>query len=182
MGLFRRKQGRHALGAAVTSIPSGPPAPPVDVLARFAVPPAAAPEVAAAPVHAPVATVATLPTAEPDTASSIAALLASGEAWAAPADVAPTPALLVVPAPAPAAEAPAVAYPPPAAEPATARTSLEAALAELLPLQAHAEPAPAPQQVRVQLGFRDGTSTTLDPLSSQALALEELAQSLTRRD
>ncbi len=78
----------------------------------------------------------------------------------------------------------AAAAPAPATQPVApgARTSLEAALAELLPLQVRVEQAPAPQQVRVQLGFRDGTSTTLDPSSSQALALEELAQSLTRRD
>jgi hypothetical protein len=38
MGLFRRKAGRHELGAAVTAIPSVPAAPPVDL-------PAAAPRV-----------------------------------------------------------------------------------------------------------------------------------------
>jgi hypothetical protein len=32
----------------------------------------------------------------------------------------------------------------------------------------------------VQLGFRDGTSTALDPGSSDARALEELARTLTR--
>lgn len=52
-----------------------------------------------------------------------------------------------------------------------------------------AEPLPAPATIgvpifapRVQLGFRDGTSTTLEPGSDQFRALEELAQSLTRRD
>jgi hypothetical protein len=33
---------------------------------------------------------------------------------------------------------------------------------------------------RVELGFRDGTSTALDPGSSDARALEELARTLTR--
>ena len=70
-----------------------------------------------------------------------------------------------------------------APEPAADRSSLEAALAELLPGSAEQpEAAPVPAAPRVQLGFRDGTSTTLDPSSSQSRALEELAQSLTRRD
>ncbi len=51
------------------------------------------------------------------------------------------------------------------------------------PQPAHT-PAPpaAPVPPRVQLGFRDGTSTTLDPESTQSRALEQLAQTLTRRD
>ncbi|MCW2679026.1 MAG: hypothetical protein JWM62_427 [Frankiales bacterium] len=61
----------------------------------------------------------------------------------------------------------------------SARTSLQAALAQLLPAQTEVHATSTP---RVQLGFRDGTSTTLEPGSSQSLALEHLAQSLTRRD
>ncbi|TAL22574.1 MAG: hypothetical protein EPN99_05755 [Frankiales bacterium] len=211
MGLFRRTpKGKHALGAAVTSIPSGPlrvAAPP----AMAVQPPAPPPAVRAAPV-------------EPSVMASISELLASGEAWASElADVPalPTPAaepapvaqVPTVPAPlppvgvaAPAYESPpaplveavpvapaplppvvpappVVSLPPavplPAAEELSARASLQAALADLLPQQ---EPVPVPSVARVQLGFRDGTSASLDPDSEQALALELLAQSLTRRD
>lgn len=52
-----------------------------------------------------------------------------------------------------------------------------------------ARPEPSPTEAappvalpRVQLGFRDGSSTSLDPSSTQSQALEQLAQSLTRRD
>lgn len=41
------------------------------------------------------------------------------------------------------------------------------------------ETAPA---TRVQLGFRDGTTASLDPGSDEASALEELARILTGRD
>ena len=53
--LLRRPRGRHALGAAVTSVPSAP--------LRLVAPAAAvpAPTVPAAPVRSPEATVATLP-------------------------------------------------------------------------------------------------------------------------
>jgi hypothetical protein len=78
------------------------------------------------------------------------------------------------------AVAPAPAVPSPAGT-TSARSALEAALDQLLPQQGSAADA-EPQPLRVQLGFRDGTSTTLDPASSQALALEQLAQSLSRRD
>jgi hypothetical protein len=47
-----------------------------------------------------------------------------------------------------------------------------------------AAPAPAPEPVpsgpRVELTFRDGSSASLDP--TQARALDEIAQVLTRRD
>jgi hypothetical protein len=88
-----------------------------------------------------------------------------------------------------------------ASEGASARLALDHALTELMlidadaplsaaPLAAAAVPQPVPPQPavvpaavpRVQLGFRDGTSTTLDPSSDQSQALELLAQSLTRRD
>ncbi len=38
-----------------------------------------------------------------------------------------------------------------------------------------------PTGVRVELGFRDGTSACLDPASVEAQALDALAQLLTRR-
>ena len=67
------------------------------------------------------------------------------------------------------------------------RPLLEAALAELLPQQPespheaenHSGLASTP---RVQLGFRDGTCTDLDPTSDQSQLLQQLAQSLTHRD
>jgi hypothetical protein len=40
---------------------------------------------------------------------------------------------------------------------------------------------PTPSGARVELGFRDGTTTTLPPESAQAVALEELAGLLIRR-
>jgi hypothetical protein len=75
----------------------------------------------------------------------------------------------------------------------SAQQALEEALATLLVTSDNDLPAAPPAEVegpavpatlppRVQLGFRDGTSTSLDPSSSQSQALEELAQSLTRRD
>ena len=62
----------------------------------------------------------------------------------------------------------------------------DAAAAELLADQFSDElgdggPA-VPPPARVQLGFRDGTSTALDPESDQSQALQELARSLVRRD
>ena len=78
--------------------------------------------------------------------SSIAELIATGEAWATE---------------------PIAAAPP----------RVAAVVAPPTPAQAAVPIAP-----RVQLGFRDGSSTTLEPGSSQSRALEELAQSLTRRD
>ncbi|MCU1591082.1 MAG: hypothetical protein JWP11_2338 [Frankiales bacterium] len=72
MGLFRRKpRGRHALGAAVTSLPSAPVAP--------------------APA-APPPPVAVEPVGEPDLLTSIAQLIASGEAWNEPVPAAVVPA------------------------------------------------------------------------------------------
>lgn len=146
MGLFRRKpRGKHALGAAVTSIPSPGLTLPVAV-----VPPA----VAAPEPFAAEAVDAAEPVAEPDLMESIATLLATGGAWA---------------------EVPAPLDPARVSEPARGAPSqgIEPVL-----------PAPPPVQAtlpRVQLCFRDGTSTALEPGSSQSLALEQLAQSLTRR-
>lgn len=205
MGLFRRApRGKHALGAAVTSIPSAP--------LRVAAPLAAAMQPQAPP---PVVE------AESSMMASISELIASGEAWASdledfhalhtpaaePAPAAPVP---TVPAPLPPVEVAAPAYDPPPApvfeavpvapaplppvvpappvvtlpsvEEPSARASLQAALADLLPQQEAVDTYPSPAAPRVQLGFRDGTSASLDPDSEQALALELLAQSLTRRD
>lgn len=81
----------------------------------------------------------------------------------------------------PVVPAPPVVSLPPAEEP-SARASLQAALADLLPQQEAPAVYPSPAAPRVQLGFRDGTSASLDPGSEQALALELLAKSLTRRD
>ncbi len=177
MALFRRtSKGRHALGAAVTSIQSGP-------LQVHVPPPLAAPR---PPVAAPppeTSWAAAVP--EPDVMTSIADLIASGQAWN------------TEPAPPPAwrepVEVPAAVPPPPAPAPAVpARPALEAALADLLPVQPdgaaptgpprEAAFVPTPTEPCVQLGFRDGTSTSLDPSSSQSRALQELAQTLTRRD
>lgn len=156
MAWFRRKAaGRHVLGAAVTCIPAGPPTPaavPAGPLAAVPAGPFAAEPVGPAPVP--------VETGPADLMGSIAALLASGEAWASPGARPAAPQAAAEPRPVPAPDAP-LASPP-------ARTS--------------DAPEPAVQQRRVQLGFRDGSSTTLDPTSSQSLELEELAASLTRRD
>jgi hypothetical protein len=181
VGLFgRRAGGRHALGAAVTSIPSGP------------VPVAVAPSA----VSPPVAVVPSDPVPEPAPGTrgpllidEITALLASGEAWAGPeVETSWSPvALSVAPPPVVRSELGGDAHdaaravtarsgrqPVLAPEPGgrTARPMRESALTDLLPAQPHGP--------RVQLGFRDGTTTALDPASSQSLALEELAQSLRR--
>jgi hypothetical protein len=46
----------------------------------------------------------------------------------------------------------------------------------VVPPQVATTPGP-----RVELGFRDGTTTCLDPGSAEAQALDELARLLTRR-
>jgi hypothetical protein len=136
LGLLRRtSKGRHALGTAVTSIPSAPPAAPV---------PARLPAETLPPVA---------PAAEPPLRTSIAELIATGEAWRSHVPELP-----------PLADPPAVA---------AAAPPLPAAVAVARPTRFDA---------RVQLGFRDGSTTTLDADSEQALALALLAQSLTRRD
>jgi hypothetical protein len=161
MGLFgRRSKGRHALGAAVTSIPFGPvrlsagtPAPPV-------VP-------GGVPAGTPTAAVVEL-----DVSSSIAALIATGEAWCSEAEIV---ADLRAPVVAPVLDEPVVA---PAVQPVAAAVAPVAVPAPPPPISA----ATAPSPPRIQLGFRDGTSTTLEADSEEALALELLAQSLTRLD
>lgn len=173
--------------------------------------PAAAPPVVVTPVAPEVATeIAQLiasgeawrpPTPAPAVApvtlvpAPCAELPAAAEAQR---DVDQVPQVVLSPAPEPASPAPSVAVPVPVASgPAappvglpqqsdgTARGLLEAALAELTDPQEAAAPAAraeVPTPRRVQLGFRDGTSAELDPASTQALALEELAQSLTRKE
>jgi hypothetical protein len=138
VGLFgRRVRGRHALGAAVTSIPSGPV--PVALVPPAASPPVAAVLSGAVPEPAPA------PSA-PQVIDQIEALLPSDAVWPVPV---PVPDVLPVGA--------AVAV-------------------------AQTEPSWSPPVLgRVQLGFRDGSSAALDPSSSHSQALEELAQSLTRR-
>jgi len=104
---------------------------------------------------------------------SIAALIASGEAWAQ------TPAAaLVVPA----------AVLPPFAMPVQA-VPVQAVPVQAVPVHAvpvHTVPVylPAPERhgTRVSIGFRDGTTAVLDRDSEQAAALEELAALLSLRD
>lgn len=161
MGWFRRKpSGKHALGAAVTSIPSGPLM--LAVSGPTAAPPAPVLVPPPGPVIAPVTHASAI---EPDLMTSITELLATGEAGAVTSPVALA-----------------------ATSQTSARSSLQAAMVQLLPPRGDepetpaGPPVEAPAAARVQLGFRDGTSTTLEPGSSQALALEQLAQSLSRRE
>jgi hypothetical protein len=70
---------------------------------------------------------------------------------------------------------------PPASLPAAPTFAVPApALAAPAPALAVPAPEPAPSGPRVELTFRDGSSASLDP--TQARALEEIAQVLTRRD
>ena len=223
MRWFRRSKGRHALGAAVTALPSGPvaatwspppwaarttgapdPSAPAGLAEPAATVPAA--RVVAAMVPAPVLPVSVLPVPvlpvpvlppasvcaavtvpmsqsvlasdvpravtvaaqePPDEAvvdprdelfDSIAALIASGEAWAQTPAAAP-----VVPA----AVLPAFAMP------------VQAMPVQAVPVYI---PAPEPHGTRVSIGFRDGTTAVLDRDSEQAAALEELAALLSLRD
>jgi hypothetical protein len=175
LGLFGRKKGRHALGAAVTSIPAGPP-------------PALFPTAyeAPAPVAEQIADPVTVPAAPATTAGVVADLLLTGE-WAAapafapvaaPVEIAPEPTTARVPVQhAPEPVTVRSDRPPPATAPLVAATPRPA------PTPLPAAPAlQVPTPPRVQLGFRDGTSTTLAADSEQAVALELLAQLLTRRD
>ena len=93
---------------------------------------------------------------------SIAALIASGEAWSQP-PVAP----LVVPV----QVVPAV-------------VPVQAAPVQAAPVQVGLvhTPAAEPHGSRVSIGFRDGTTAVLARDSEQAAALEELAALLSLRD
>ena len=55
------------------------------------------------------------------------------------------------------------------------------AVAPTVPAAAALAPTPALPSSRVQLGFRDGSTASLEPGSEQAVALEVLAGHLTRR-
>jgi hypothetical protein len=90
------------------------------------------------------------------------------------------PAAPVVAQPLLAGPAPTVVAPPPAPAP---QPALDWSFPELHPAPPPAPPMPeqpvAPGP-RVELTFRDGTSASLD--ATQARALDEIAQVLTRRD
>ena len=124
MAFWRRSKGRHALGAAVTSLPAAPVRPVAPSMGLPATPVPAAPAVVEPALIAP-------PVWQP-------------------------PAVVVPPQPAPDWSFPEL-------HPAAA-TPVEV----------------APAGPRVELTFADGTSAALDP--SQAKALDEIAQVLTRRD
>ena len=127
MAFWRRSKGRHALGAAVTSIPAAP----------RAAAPVPVPPVPPAPPPA-------LPTSPP---------AVPAQAPSPVADWAPAPVTDWAPAPVSEWSFPELVRP---------------------------APEPAPVGPRVELTFRDGSSASLDP--TQARALEEIAQVLTRRD
>jgi hypothetical protein len=151
LSLFRRRKGRHQLGAAVTSIPSVPVAPrpllPSDL-----------PTAVAGPVASPHE--------EPEPTAALP-MPPAAEAFLGT----PNP---LVPGAVPVVDAPPTAV-------------VEVRVAEVPAPPATVVPEPAPTGVvpagpRVELGFRDGSRTSLDPASEQARALDELASVLTRRD
>ena len=164
--LFRRSRGKHARGAAPVSVPR--------------------PSLS-------------LPLAAPGRARLGAAVtgLPSSAPTASPLLPPPTPAEAVRPAPAPlpAPDAPllsAPAVPPPPAAPAygvapvpppaVPTPVLTAPLPPAAAAPGPTAPAPVPPArvgPHVELGFRDGSHTALDPDSEQALALAELAAVLT---
>jgi len=188
MGWFRWSRGRHALGApkrVVEPVVVVPPFVPVPVASNlsFFSPVGSAAVTTPAPAQptelaVPVAVEAVPPPthlAEPtpavdteDLLGSIAALIVSGQAWVE------TPVVPVQ------RTAPVVAAPP------QARTFAPALVPQLpvptAAVEAAAVEPPAPRVSRVQLGFRDGTTASLDPDSAQAAALEELALLLSLRD
>jgi hypothetical protein len=151
--LFRRRpRGRHALGGAVTGIPSQP-------LAPYA--PAPVPTVGPEPVAAAATAVpapSAQPATEPSVLSSIAQLLATGEAWADPTRELP--------------QLPPVREVSWAERVAPAGDRSSAPVAVTVP----SGTTPGP---RISLGFRDGSSAALDPASEHAAALEQLARTLT---
>lgn len=123
-----------------------------------------------------------------DLMGSIAALIVSGEAWVdSPVLPVQRPAV-----PVPAAQAMTFA-PAPVARLPVQPVTVEVLSAghppvERLPVEHLAvghrpvEPEPLAPISRIQLGFRDGTTASLDPDSEQAAALEELALLLSLRD
>jgi len=196
MGWFRRSRGRHALGAPkrvveavvvpAVVVPAFVPMPVASDLSFFAPGSAAVMRPASEPTElvVPVAVGAVAPPthlAEPtpavdtdDVLSSIAALIVSGEAWVESPVVPGQRAVPVVAAP---PRAMTFASPPVA----VAQLPVPPMHVEDVELPA-AEYMAAPPVSRVQLGFRDGTTASLDPDSEQAAALEELALLLSLRD
>ena len=83
-----------------------------------------------------------------------------------------------------AAPAAAAVIPSPAAPAAAAAIRPSAAPAAAVMGPAAVPPADVARAARpmVSLGFRDGSTETLDPASSQACALQQLASSLTATD
>jgi hypothetical protein len=144
-----RPHGRHALGAAVTGLPTAP-VQSTPLLVEQQVP---APEQA---LDSP-----TVP------------------APRQPPHLPPAPLPVPVQAPPPAAAAPPVAAPPVAAPPVTAPPA--PAPPPVVAPPAAAAP-PRPRGPRVQLGFADGTYSTLDPTSDAARALAAVVDQLTAGD
>jgi hypothetical protein len=152
--LRREPRGRHALGAAVTAIPTAPPRPtpvpvPLDAWSSWSAP--------GAPQPVPHAAVPPVPSAVP-----------------APY-VPPDPPVDAVTEPAP-VTAPALPVLP--VQPVDLEPSL-LDLAGTLPSQPVQAPPPARTGPRVELGFADGTFRMLDPSSSAAQALSDLVGELT---
>lgn len=199
----RRRVGRHALGAAAGNAPSrtsvaalwSPTAVGKAVAtARSAVmsgipdmPFAAVlPPVPAAATVPPIPAAAVLPPAPAEvTLPSVPAAFALPPVPVAP-PLPPEPAVVTLP-PARSAAAALPQVPPRLLEPPAAKLPLIPPPVFAMPLVpqpvfAMAVGGLAPASPRVQLGFRDGSSTSLDPLSSQSLALEQLAESLSQRD
>jgi hypothetical protein len=196
MRWFRKEpRGRHALGAAVTSIPTGPLPPVVPGQAR-----AAAAQPVPAAVVVPVQPLPPLPAPSPVPGPVAPAVAATPPA----APVTPLTATPQRPVTLPAVPVP-VAAPPPAVDPLVAPLELldvvpvagpllvedaarHAPVARLEPVPTPAAAAPPPPSVdvpapagpRVELGFSDGSSRTLDPQSSAAQRLQALVGELTR--
>ncbi len=160
--LFRRRaSGRHGLGAAVTSIPSGPLVLPVSV-------PVVDPVVAAALARAQ-AEASLLPALPLDEVERLLGTV--------------PPAPVVVPAPVEAAQRVDPAVLPPEPGPGPCRTGfLETVFSREEAVDDGSRAPFVPAQLvgtaRVQLGFRDGSTRTVDDVD-QAAALEELARALT---
>jgi hypothetical protein len=185
----RRPKGRHALGAAVTSIPSRPLGTP-SATAPAPVPSPAQPLVPRAQVLAVVASVDVVdePVVRPVPERVLPRPVDVEPVVVEPVDVPPAPPLPArvpsVPVQAlppmdlivgdvPPTEAPAVlasqSAPPPPVQPVPA------------PAAARMDPS-RPFGPRVELGFADGSLRVLDPQSPTAQALSELVGELTSKD
>jgi hypothetical protein len=167
--LRREPKGRHALGAAVTGIPSAPARPmpvplPVDLTPTEVLPQPVQPApLPPAPLHAVVA-----PAAPVEPAAVVAAVVVPP---------APLPALPVQPLDLDLAllDLGGPVFPLPVTPPAPA---------VIPPVQAAPVEPPSvvvPVGPRVELGFADGTFRMLDPSSSAAQALSDLVAELTSK-